>query len=176
MPTGIIQFKRTYQAATPTTTGNLAVGAYSFKLNLTPGFSELQAAFDSYRICAASLNFVPLLATQGANNTSGNLHVAVDMNDAANPIGTSEIWQYPGYKMLPLNRPHTIYLKPRASQTVFRSGVANGYAMAEKGTWINTSNPDVEYYGVKYAIDQGAANAAVCAVYVTLYLQMKGVS
>lgn len=177
LPTNIIQMKRSYQGKTLTTNGaGFCLDSQSFSLAAVSNASELTALFEFYRICAVAVTFSPNYAAQMGNTAIGNLHYCIDTNDSTTPGGLSDIQQYPSYKMVPLSKPHTVYLKPRCADTYYQGTLASGYGMSAKGAWLDCKSSGINYYGLKYVVDNTQLSAGIASTYITLYLQLKGVS
>lgn len=177
MPTNIIQFKRAYNGKDVVTGQNyLALDSQAFTLNQVSNYSDITSMFEFYRICAVAITFAPRFFGTNTSTQLGNLHYCIDVNDVTQPSQLSDIQQYPSYKMIPLDKPRTVYLKPRCADTYYQGITASGYGMGAKGAWLDTKSPGVQHYGIKYVVDNAAASTTVATTYLTLYLQCKGVS
>lgn len=191
---------------TPTTRGQLALAAtyaagdnpvaWWFQLKDLGKYADIQNAFDCYRIvgvkCAGFPRYnVSQIAYQSGGNPEGwydaeacMVH-AIDYDDAATTISGSnytcdQLRQWWSAKEVSLYKPFTRYLRPRIAGVVY-NGVAPLVAAANTSgkTWLDTNNPDVQYYGMKFALPRinqtntYLASAIMYDVYATYYIQLK---
>lgn len=149
-------------------------GNISFRLNQLPNFNEFTNLFDSYRIKAVSIRFLPNITnfiptggnSQPTQSYNSQFQTCIDRNDLTN-IDENAILQYDTYKMTPIHRIHKRYLKVNN----FTDG------QQEWNKWHSTSNTDITYYGLKwvYTGSQPTINNIYLYPYITYYLQCKSV-
>lgn len=168
----IHQFKRKLQKTTIVSNAN---GAFQFQLNDMPNYTEFSTLFDCYKIVGIKLHFLPYIQENiDLTKVFGQVATCIDYTDASTPATFNEVLEYQNAKLhIPTNRGFTLYFRPRAAVAIY-DGLTTAYAQSDPKTWINTSNPDVPYYGVKYAWNGVTTNMSI-AVYATYYVKFKQV-
>lgn len=146
-----------------------------FTLNDVSGQAEFTALFDQYRIRAVSVNITPVgqyitndrTVTGAAGlNTEGTgywvppvCYAVIDLNDSNALASVQEAQEYATCKLIPYSKQKTgFYFTPGMNTTVSQSAgqpvnTGTGYAR-----WLNTSNGNVEHYGLKYLVYNPNAN------------------
>ena len=136
---------------------------FDFSLNDLPNYSEFTALYDSYKICAVKVWFVPGCTTgnidvsTGApvsaqiNFASARCFSAIDYNDSSAPSTINEIREYANCKMSPMVKGHKRYFKPRQIDS------SNAYNLP-RNIWVDSSVPNRVYYGLKFGIDFNSYN------------------
>ena len=166
----IHKFKRTYNygsistaAATPTLTG------WNFSMNDMPGYTELTALFDYYKLTGVLFKMIPYQQTMsnsvGTVNNSLNAPIfyAVDYSDDTAPTSPEAVLEYNDHKISTTYQGFSIYIpNPKFADAT----------SAERGGWVATSNPSLNWYGLKYAIPP---TQVICQFYVvvTYYVSCK---
>lgn len=145
------------------TSTNTQFGASVFSLSDVPGFGEFTTMFDFYKIKAIRLSFIPVsnvtLETGNAAtivpNTIYNQRIftVIDYNDAGIPGTIDELRQYPNCKWSPGNKIHTRYFKPRV---IIDANSVSSAVEYKAQPWINSSE-DLDYYAIKWAIENSSA-------------------
>lgn len=104
-------------------------------------------------------------------------HYAIDHNDNSPPANLSALEEYQTYKnrILAAEKPFTITYRPTWLAQVYE-GVGTGYS-AKRG-WIDTNDPAVYHYGVKWSIQPSLEGVAGTVwgrlfCYTTYYLAFK---
>lgn len=153
----------------------------NFQLNFVTNPTEFTTLFDRYRIVGVKLQFLP-----GQNNSDAYingfasplpyLYYAQDWDDAGVPGSQTEVTQYGTVKCRRLDKPFSVFIKPKAAAQVYHTGVTSAFATANNA-WIDCSNGDVQHYGMKLWLknvmcDPSHANFN-CVVIPTYYLQFR---
>lgn len=173
--TVIHQFKRT-TTLTPITLGNASVnGALTFKLGDLDDYTEFTTLFDSYRLVAVKVKFVPNFSnaniTPTANLGIHSIHSVIDQNDSNNPSDVLSMMQYDTYKRKRLDRGMTRYLRVA---TIANTGGYN--AGLDWKRWLNTNYELAEYNGLKYWFDALEEDTTLTVdVFATYYIQCKSI-
>lgn len=163
---GTHKFKRTFvdERIVTDTAGNAAVGKL-WKFNQVPNVTEFGNLFDQYRITKISIRMmwrstgisaIETAATSNQETGAPIVYDVVDYDDGNAPTSRDDILQYGKHKITPFGTnkrtlKRTVY--PRNLNIIFRTGVTNGYSLADYGTWVDMAQTDVEYYGWKAWID-----------------------
>lgn len=159
--------------------GNVAYGAFEFKLSDLPGNGDFQNLFDYYKITGVRLRLnlrydnttAPFL-----QSSNPRLWYCTDYDDSIAPSGAQELRERQDCKFRILNpdRSVNIFLRPKPLVTVYNSLASVGYSIG-KSQWIDMATPALPHYALKYAIEDitqtGGMQVIVEAKY---YLAMKG--
>lgn len=145
-----------------------------FSLNSIINPTDFTNLFDEYRINCVVLKFIPRsnyvqnLATTAtaANNYLPTLHWVVDLNDSNVPSNVDSLLEYNGYHCRNFTRTVTIKIRPKFSLAAY-SGAFTSYKPT-KG-WIDTGSPNVQHYGLKFAIDSVLPNQYIDFVIRPIY-------
>jgi len=125
-----------------------------------PNVTEFSSLFDSWRVkkVVVRMDF-PMGYSNSGYNPGLILPQVVyvpDYNDAGT-VSKSDLLQYPQVQVHNFNKdgytPLMFELSPQALQEVSSGIVSTGYANLPLGTWLRTSNMDVQHYGVKMYFD-----------------------
>lgn len=166
----------------PDVPGCRATGAaLKFQLSYVTNPTEFTSLFDRYKVVGVKLQFLPGMNSADAYSLGAAaapipyLHYAQDWDDWSPPATESTILQKGTVKTRRLDRPFSIYIKPKVSQMVYHQGVTSAYASASP--WIDSGNSDVEYYGLKlwfrnWMTDPGQQNNNLTII-PTYFLQMR---
>lgn len=166
----IHKFKRTYEATSVSTDGiNPSLNAINFSMNDMPGYTELTALFDFYKLTGVKVKWMPNLQTESnsisAINNARNtpIYYAIDRNDSTVPGSTGEVLE---------NNDHQIAYSYTGFTCWIPSPKFADATSAARGGWIATTNPSQNWYGLKVAIPPtGVANTFT--VLVTFYCSCK---
>lgn len=158
--------------------GYFAPSPYESKLEDLPNYTEFTALYDSYKICGIKKKFVFSKTSADVDGDATNeLPVLVTINDYNDKVLLSSeaiALQYPSYKARRLDKVVSRYYKPSICLTeASKSGL-----MSTKSRWLSTANPDVEHFGLKWAIetmgDTSQKNLGHLRVYTTFYIACMG--
>lgn len=131
----------------PADSGN----SYTFRLTDVGQYTQFTALFDMYRIDAVEVEF--LLSQMGGNMQYPALYWTPDYDDSSVPANAQAVLDYQQAEIYQFTEAKTSFrrlIKPKLAQTVYNGVIASGYAMAPPGIWVNTDQPGVSYYGMKY--------------------------
>lgn len=174
--TRIHSFKRTCILDPLTLVNSPLTGAITFKMSDLDNYQEFSDLFDSYRLIAVKLSFVPNSSSAPVADSIGtvgvhSLHTAIDHNDSGTPSDALELMQYDTYKRTNVIRGQKRYFHINTLNT----GTGGDELNWKK--WISTANTDITYYGLKYVIDplDSALRDIIIDVFATYYFQCKSV-
>lgn len=166
----IHSFKRTLDAGASSliTDGvNPTYSGWNFSMNDMPGFSELTALYDFYKLTGVLFRCIPYKQTDsnsvGATNNSFNppIFYAIDRSDGSAPLSVGEVLEYNDHKIASVFNGFKIYIpNPKFADAT----------SASRGGWVATSNASLNWFGLKIAIP--AAGAAT-AFYITITYYVK---
>lgn len=151
------------------------------------GFSEFAALFDEYKINAIKVTFRPSYDSVNAPTAAGAVaqpqayaHVVVDPESTVIPSGIysqanlNTFLENSGVKTYTLNRPFSVYFKPKCLSQVLGGGTGS---KIERPGWLRTSDPTVNHRGFHMFIQQNAMLQTNTNVrldqYVTVYAQFR---
>jgi hypothetical protein len=150
---------RMYRIANVSVTAASFAGAYDFKLNYLPQSGEFTALFDVYKIWKVDIQFIPKynssdFSTGGAGFGLPTMYVVEDRNDVAVPASINELMEYNNCKAQRFDRPLHYTCWPTLN-TISGSGAALGLVINDnqRDMFLRTSEPGVQYCGVKWGLD-----------------------
>lgn len=162
--------------------GSPAYTGMSFSLSDLPNYSEFTALYDQYTITGVKLTF--MWSMTEATNTNGGpgaptMFLCRDYDDANTPASIDELMQRPFTKTRRIDRPFSIFLRPRPSLETFNGALTSAYSVPNKAPWIDVNNPSVPFYGLKYIMNPYGGTVGLIYGTVTIvckyYLKFKGV-
>lgn len=174
---------------------NQVRGAFKFMLNQCAETSEITSLFDNYRIKKVRLAFMysgtdASTGLQGAASASlacPIMHYCYDPDDNKTP-GTREEVMASGYaKTTRLDRIVYVDIVPRAQTPVTVAPTTAGGAstvaavggLMNRNQWFDSSNATVEFFGLKFWIDQfpsvASDNQYALTITPTFYIEGKNV-
>ena len=127
-------------------------GSINYSLNQCAQQSQLCGLFDRYKINGVKVKIIPEFNISAQNGT-GNLPVIKvinDFDDYNTSTATLAVWARRG-KEYRLDKPITLYVKPKMAGYAYRPGALSGYT-AVKCPYINCTYPDVPLFGTKFAV------------------------
>jgi len=142
-------------------------GGYYFalsQLNLSTSFTQL---FDRYRVLHIQLQFCPQVA---APTGGGPLITSIDYDDSSTP--SVEIQQRDTNLTVPVGTYFERSYIPRLATAAY-SGSFTGYANTPPTMWIDSSSPNVQFYGLKYSLPVQTTATTVYSVTYKVHLQFK---
>lgn len=152
-------------------------------------FAEFAAVFDEYRVNAIKVTFRPAYDSVNAPNAAGAIaqpqsyaHVLVDQQSTVAPTGLYTSANLNTYleqariRTLTLNKPVSVYFKPKVSDQIFGGGTASRLISSP---WVKTTETGVQYRGFHMFLQQnsfstGNSNIRLDTFY-TFYLQFRNV-
>lgn len=123
----------------------------NFALSQVPGFAELTAMYDQYKICGVKVIFLPpfteksTISVVDQPNCSARFLSVIDYSDFSGPANMDELRQYETCKMTPIHEKHTRYI-PGPKYT----NVGSGQIVSD---WVNTATPTTQWFGLKVGTD-----------------------
>jgi hypothetical protein len=152
-------------------------GAVLFKLSSMPGYADLAAVFDTYRLRAVSVSIMPSngVLTVSGSAVAPRLWTAIDYDDASS-LSRNALEQYDTVIVSPPGNGVIRTLCPRFALSAYAGGSFSNFAQSEPDQWIDIASPSVEYYGIKYAIEAGAMGQTILQMYscsVTAFWEFK---
>lgn len=170
-------FKRSWYTQSVVGSGEIGEyeGAFAFKLNDLPDYTEFTQLFDQYKLCAVKVTFQQpyndsetarfprASAAQGTAMPSLHLHHVVDFNDA-NTLPILNLQQYQNHKVINLSGTSlrggktSVYCKPRIALAAYE-GAFTGYA-SQRG-WLDVGDAAIQHYGLKWCLDAQYADGLV---------------
>lgn len=178
-------FKRTVSLPTivvDPSGGDTSFG-YSFNLGVLPNYTEFTTLYQKYRIVGVRVRFIPSVTEVIAvtvtgppvlSNSMTPFYYVVDYNDSTPPSSVAQMLEYQNVKVtIPSSdKIRSIYFKPRAALAAYSGVTFTSYA-SDKGNWIDTNSPNVQYYGLKGYWPQSDRVSMGFRVLATIYLQCK---
>lgn len=160
----------------------------TFTTGAINNFAELANVFDEYKINAIKVTYRPQYDTVASGTTAATMqaqpqaymHYVIDPASATIPSGTYNLtslnllFEQPNVKTKTLNRPFSIYFKPKVLGQVYNTGTS---ATVERSPWVRTSDTSVQYRGYHAYIQQNNFSTANVGIrldtYVTVYAQFR---
>ncbi len=149
--------------------GAITTGGSFFALNQLPGYTDIQAVFDQYRITKVVIHHTSISqgivqASTGANgvNVPPTFLICTDYDDSVAPGTLDVIREYQTCQNKPVNKNFSYTIFPQSSTMVYEGVASTGYA-TKYGQWLSTNDPAVPHYGVKWGINTNALTGAADA-------------
>lgn len=165
----IYRFKRTYLVGISPTDGiNPYLTAWNFSINDAPGFTELTALFNWYKITGVKFRMMPEQtfsnSTSGVNNAMPTpLIYAIDTNNTSAPATVAAVCEYNNHVVTRCVDGVDLYFKP---------GLVDNSGLSVSTEWMTTANTATNYLGVKVGIPP-TGSALDFFVSWTLYISCK---
>jgi len=149
-------------------------GAFSFRLNEVPNYTEFTAMYDQYKINAISITFYPQLT--GVTSYIGSTTIqnarfltAIDLTDNTPPSQMDDLREYENCECHSATETFTVYISnPRFIDS--NGALRTGY--------LATTSPSTTYYGLKYGLDILSPSAAGTYTYrceAVYYMSFKAI-
>lgn len=155
-------------------------GAFVFKLDDLPDYTEFTSLFDQYRICAVKVTITSpytgntgLVPRSGAANGLGTMPAikmySVSDYDDAVTLTVAQLMQYQNCRITELTTnlkggKASFFIKPRLATAVY-SGAFTSYGNTKM--WLDAASPSVEHYGFKWAFDAIYADGGIAGTATT---------
>nr|WNK16477.1 MAG: putative capsid protein [Amphisbainavirus JDuan-2023a] len=162
-------FRRTYDFTTGITSVlSPTLVAFNFSLNDMPGYTEIQALFELYKVNGVLFRWMPYQTesnSTGTVNNVGNLPVVfcVDNTNSTAPATVNELLEH---------NDHVVH----NTLTNFTKWIPNpkfaDSSSAARDGWISTSNASLNYFGIKMAIPP-TVSAMTYYITWTIYITCK---
>ncbi len=142
--------------------GAITTGGSFFSFNQIPGYTDLAAVYDQYRILKVVIHHTSLASGIVQMGTPGNgvnlpptFLICTDYDDSVAPGTLDELREYTTCKNVPVNKNFSYTILPKSSTMVYEGVAATGYS-PKYGQWLSTSDPGIPHYGVKWGINTNA--------------------
>lgn len=172
-----------------TTTTNDFWRYQTFFFSDIPSYIELTNVFDTYKVNGLKFTYMPRYSNVNADTagTTGSpqayAHYIVDPESTLVPAGVygsstaNQLMENTTVKTRQLNRPFSIYYRPKVLQQLFGGGTASA---PRRSTYIRTTDVNVDFRGHHMYIQQNnfsaSANANIILdIFVTVYLTLKNI-
>ncbi len=145
----IHKFKRTFAPAQFNTDGtNPYLNAYNFSMNDMPGYTELTALYDDYKLTGVMVKIFPFQTQSNSNASLANVQnvpmfYTIDRNDTTAPASVDAILEYNDHKISNTFRGIKLWIPNPKFQDATN---------AVRGGWVSTQNPSLNWFGYKLAI------------------------
>lgn len=155
-------------------------GSNTFALANLPGYTDFTELYDQYKINKVKVQFIPKITSAILNGSAQipMIHSTIDSNDATPPASIQSMMENEDVKSTRGNAIHTRYFTPKCQTKLYESAVTDGYAVSRKNPFINTADPTVPHYALKWAIEGPVSGGEVywyCDVKVTYYFACREV-
>jgi len=142
-----------------------------FAIDLLPNYTEFKNLFDQYRILGVKLMFIPNsnVSTGLAQGTGAwprgipTISWVIDLDDSNPPTSVNNLLEHQRSHTRYFNKPISIFVKPRAHNTI----AGSSSALLSRSQWIDFTYDTVPYYGVKVAIHVPDENPNVNSAWFT---------
>lgn len=181
--THIHNFKKTDDLGLVTIAAGAGFVGFGFDFHLSDIGGELasfQLLFQSYRLMAVKWMVFPQYNTYNANIATVDIPeiiTVVDFTKSDPPTVASDLFGYRNVRKQQLTRIHSRYFKPHARQDgiVISGGATTGTQILNRKIWLDTSDPTVEYFGIRGGIIGNTTSAVASSfrVITTYYFQFK---
>lgn len=160
----------------------------SFQLDDLTHYDEFTALFDSYKIVGVKMTFTfgLTVVTLGSTTAAGGatmvnampmLYWVLDHDDSTVPASLPAMREYESFKMRRLDKPFSIFIRPKAAAMVYNTPVTTAYQ--ESKGWMDCGNADIDYFGIKFCLDPilytQTSSIGTLRVDYTYYMKFKNV-
>ena len=140
-------------------------------------YTEFTNLFDQYRILGVKMTLYPQSNTAEAGTQSDTslprgiptLTWAIDLDDSSTPTELQVLMEDSRSHTRYFNKPVSIFLKPRAHNTI----AGSAQALLPRGTWVDSNYDQVPYYGVKFGIHVPSPNPSTQTPWFAFKTQIK---
>lgn len=173
------------------TSGTAAInGLNLYQLSDLPNATEFTSLFEYYRIKGVKIRMHLrhttnwLTAAAGATSlTQPQIYYA-----KTNSSYTSDILWGPGsstitdanqntnlqIRVLNVEKPINIFIRPKMSARAYDSTISDAYVPMSSNQWCPTGNPNTNFYGLAFAIDEFVNPNQYIDCAITYYVEFKG--
>lgn len=161
------------------TGSNWMAFASAFTVSQLPNLTEFNSLFDCYRIrcIIAKWRLVQPPEAQNTPATSQfypDIYVTVDHDDATVPTSVDYVLQYGKCKrgLLRPNRWFRYKFYPTAALQLYRTATTTAYAPAKNSMWLDLTQTDTPYYGLKGIISNEASGLTTANLNIEYHITM----
>lgn len=189
LPNSLTVSSAPVQSSSYTTTRRVALGdllgdgsgvfpnAYNYTASLVqlPNYGDFTNLFDQYRIDRVTMHFYPRASTVSDTNgfaAPGGvmlLNAAVDLDGASTPPTLNELLEYGSCQQHILSQHRSITWQPRIKST--QTGASG--PLLPLGTWVDTSNPNMPYNGLRTYVGSTYSKYAECQVFAEMTVSFR---
>lgn len=187
---GVVNVKRTLYAGT-WTWGTATVNDFwryvTFDMGSFNNFPDFSAVFDEYKVNAIKVTYRPQYDSIQNITAAGTLtqpqayaHYIIDPASTLNPAGTyvaatlNGFLENQGVRTRTLNKPFSIYFKPKVVDQVLGTGTAG---VMRSSPWVRTSDAGTAYRGYHMFIQQNGFSSGNSNIkldtFITFYCQFR---
>lgn len=150
--------------------------AIAFKLSDLPNFVDITNLFDYYKFMGVKIKFIYAhnSSEPGTNFNLPNLVYAYDYDDASVPPNEDALLERNTTKFKRLDKPVTMYIKPRVISETYNNGITTAYAVSKgENPYIDSGYNSVNHFGLKYGVVlNGPQNLnGILKIYATYYIK-----
>lgn len=126
-----------------------------FKLTNVLQYTDLTALYDRYKINAIKWKIIPAsnMASVNGQGLIPSMVYHVDYDDDATPSSDADVRVKAGAKEVRLDRPRTIFFKPKLANMIAGASIAptssTALSVPMNSQYINCTYPAVPHYGLK---------------------------
>lgn len=144
-----------------------AFGTLVFQLSDLPNYTDFTNLFEVYMITGVKVTFIwdknsahndTGVINPGDNSFIPNLYVSYDPDSITSPATINDLLERGDCKYKRMDKPLSFFVKPKVNISTYETAVTSGYINGNG--WIDTANPGIDYYGLKFGID-GSINGGV---------------
>ena len=153
--------------------------SYSFKLSMIPTWGEYTNLFDQYKVTGLAVKVYYGITGVDANGTTisnpGIVGMAFDYDDINHVGSWDELKEYATYKERSIVRcnPWTRYFVPKINNMIWRTSVSTGYSIPKYNPWINCTDKEVEFFGIKMWFESPPSVTNNVRIECTAYMLFK---
>ncbi len=183
-PTRLFKYKHSFvwqvitNAASANTYGNI-----QHTLADITNYSTYTTMFDSYRIAAVKIRFLPVGVEEVVNLPSNAtpalaplIYTVIDYDDGNTPSSINSLINYSTLRMNSMGKGFTRYYKPRIPGCIANSSGTIVAGSTIRPPWLDCAQPSIAHYGLKFAMEFASGGGQFgYKVISTYYLQFKSV-
>lgn len=155
-------------------------GSLTFQLSDLPNYTEFTELYDLYKINKVKVELIPKINSATLNGSAQMpiIHTTVDSNDSTPPAALTELMENEDLKTTRGTSIHKRYFTPKCQLKLYESIATDGYATARRNPFINTADPTVPHYALKWCLENPISGGEVywyCDMKVTYYIACREV-
>lgn len=152
---GIHKFKRIQILNLDVYDSNFYESYVMGRLDQLPAYTDFTNLFDSYRVTGMKAKFLfdkNSAEVHGTDVSIPMIGTCTDKDDVAALTTENAFWQYEDFKYRRLDKPVSVFVKPRIAQSAYAGGIFASYVEGKAKQWIDCNSTTVEHYGIRYYI------------------------
>jgi len=160
--------------------GAKTFGVNTFMLSALPNYTEFTDLYDLYKINKVKVEFIPKISSAILNGGAQLpiIHSSVDTNDSSPPTTLNQLMENEDLKTTRGIRNHVRYFTPKCQIKLYESIATDGYAVARRNPFINTDDPSVPHYALKWCVENPISGGDAywyCDMKITYYFACREV-